>query len=324
MGESRSTKDSPKASKRKKKPRPILSLVLEYIGLRLFCAGLNIVPIDVNLRVARLLGRLWWRFVKRSRDRAYGNVRTSFPEADDKWVRRVARQSLEHFIMMGVEMLTTPRILRFRNFLKYVRCGEMSALMRALLSGRGVILVTGHVGNWELLGYTLGMLGFNATAVARRFDNPFIDRYLMGLREIQGLTILDKRGASLHAASVLARGEPLCFIADQDAGRKGVFVDFFGRKASTYKAMALLAHETNAPIIVGAALRRGDTFRYEILLEDVIYPDEYRDDPYYLEHVTQRFTLAIERLARRRPEQYLWVHRRWKTRPRSERQTGKP
>lgn len=315
MGQRRS--DKPAGAKKKRRRNGLLR-VLEYLGLRLFCAGLNLAPINVNLRIARRLGRLWWRWVKRSRQRACQNVRRSFPDAAEAWVNRVARASLEHFIMMGVEMLTTPRLLRFRNYTDYVHVGRMDRLMRVLLAGEGVILLTGHLGNWELLGYTLGLLGFNATAVARRFDNPFVDRYLMGLREIRGLTVLDKRGASAQSVPVLARGEPLCFIADQDAGPKGVFVDFFGRKASTYKAMALLAHEVNVPIVVGAALRRGDDFEYDVLIEEVIEPGAYRGDPYFLEHVTGRFTAAIERLARRRPEQYLWVHRRWKTRPRQE------
>jgi KDO2-lipid IV(A) lauroyltransferase len=316
MGKSRSEHPRPRKPRLK---RSRLLLLAEYAGLRLFCAGLNMVPIDVNLRTARRLGRLWWRLVKRSRDRALANVRNSFPEADERWVRRVARGSLEHFMMMAAEMLTTPRILRFRNFLRYVHLGDLREALKAMLSGRGLILLTGHLGNWELLGYTLSLLGFHATAVMRRFDNPYVDDYLIGLREVRGLRILDKKAVSHQAMSILARGESLCFIADQDAGRKGVFVDFFGRKASTYKSIALLAREANVPVVVGAALRSGDRFHYEVSIEDTIFPEQFADDPDFLQNVTQRFSTALERAVRRRPEQYLWMHRRWKTRPREER-----
>src|SRR5207302_3983874 len=99
----------------------------------------------------------------------------------------------------------------------------------------------GHYGNWEVLGYMLATLGFDTTSVARPLDNRYVNRWLLGVRERKGQRIIDKRGAMTDIAPLLDRGGTVAFIADQDAGRKNLFVDFFGRKASTYKSIGLLA-----------------------------------------------------------------------------------
>jgi len=113
----------------------------------------------------------------------------------------------------------------------------------------------------------------------------------------------------------------LCFIADQNAGRKGEFVDFFGVKASTYKSIALLAMEHRVPIIAGYARRKSDRFEYELACNRIIEPEEWTDRPDPLHWLTQEYTAAIEAFVREAPEQYLWIHRRWKSRPRNERPT---
>jgi KDO2-lipid IV(A) lauroyltransferase len=123
---------------------------------------------------------------------------------------------------------------------------------------------------------------------------------------------------SAVAGDVLDGGRALSFIADQDAGRKGLFVDFFGRQASTYKSIGLLAMAKQVPIVVGYAARTRRGFHYRIAIERVIQPHEWaaQDDP--LRWITQTYTHALEAAIRRWPEQYLWVHRRWKHRPKGE------
>jgi KDO2-lipid IV(A) lauroyltransferase len=117
---------------------------------------------------------------------------------------------------------------------------------------------------------------------------------------------------------VLEQHGAVGFIADQNAGSKGIFVDFFGRAASTYKSIGLLAMEYRVPVVVGYARRINDQFRFQVSVETIIYPEEWdsQDDP--LRYITQRYTRAIEEFVRRDPGQYLWVHRRWKSRPKGE------
>jgi KDO2-lipid IV(A) lauroyltransferase len=161
--------------------------------------------------------------------------------------------------------------------------------------------------------------GFPLTAVMRPLDNPHINAYLMETREARGLQLLYKKGATQSAEEILADGGALCFIADQNAGHKGLFVDFFGRKASTYKSIGLLAMECGVPIVAGYARRRSGRFAYEIGVNRIIYPSEWADKEDPLLWITQEYTAAIEAFVREDPTQYLWVHRRWKSRPKEER-----
>ena len=180
---------------------------------------------------------------------------------------------------------------------------------------RGIIFLTGHFGNWEIVGYTMACLGFPTTAVARHLDNPYLNNHILGLRQKRGLTILDKRGATGAIPDILQNNGSVGFIADQDAGRKGCFVDFFGRKASTYKSIALLAMQYEVPVVVGYGKRLSREFDFEIGIARYIVPEEWKDKDDPKLYITQEYTRALEDVIRRAPEQYLWVHRRWKHRP---------
>ena len=165
----------------------------------------------------------------------------------------------------------------------------------------------------------MATLGFSGYAIARPLDNPYLNEYLMGVRERQGLKILDKTGATARMDPILRSGQYVAFIADQDAGRRGVFVDFFGRPASTYKAPALMAMEYDLPVAVGYGRRLDEQFRFEIGIERIIYPHEWADKEDPVAWITQEYTSALEAIVRSAPEQYLWIYRRWKTQPRKQR-----
>ena len=293
--------------------------LLQYGALRVVETALQCFPIDTNLATARLAGDLLYWFDRRHRRRALGNLRASFPEASETTLRRIARRSCRHLIMVGTEVLCLPRLMQFNSFLKYA---DVDGCLEPLLYVTGeqpCILVTGHFGNWEMLGYAMAAMGLAPTSVARPLDNPYLNDYVMRLRQRSGQKILMKSGVTEEALAELRRGRHLGFIADQDAGRRGFFVDFFGRKASAYKSIAYLAMEQNIPIIVGGAYRVGDRFRYRMVVTDTIHPDEHPKGVDGAMAITQRYTTALERLVRHAPEQYLWVHRRWKTRPPKER-----
>ena len=133
-----------------------------------------------------------------------------------------------------------------------------------------------------------------------------------------GQQILDKKGAAQYMEKIISSGATLCFIADQDAGRKGIFVDFFGRKASTYKSIGLIAVTNNIPIVVGCSRRIDNLFRFEIEVNRIIVPEEWADKDKPLEWITAEYTKAIEEFIREDPSQYWWLHRRWKHRPKNE------
>lgn len=282
--------------------------------------GLLMVPADDALKVAAAVGRGLYRVDRRHRRRAAANIARSFPEWSAERVQEVTRGCFEHLVQLAVEVLQTPRLLQPDTWAQRIQLGRIAPAIRLLNSGQPAILVTGHVGNWEVLGYLLTLLGYRIHAVARPLDNPFIDRWLLGIRQAKGLSIIAKFDATEPMLEVLEQGGLLGFIADQNAGDHGIFVPFFGKLASTYKSIGLLAILRRIPIICGYARRVGPGARYEFDCVDVIYPEDWesRRDPLF--YVTARYMYAIERMIRAAPEQYLWMHRRWKSRPRWERE----
>ncbi len=300
--------------------REALRFFALYAAMRAWSVLMNWFPVEANLRTARLLGNIWWLVMKRHRDRAMDNLRPALGHRfSEQELRRIARRSFEHFAQVFlVELVMTPRLITAWSWARYVELRELGPALRLLLERRGTIMLTAHFGNFELLGFVISRLGLPLHAVMRPLDNPLLNDFLVSSRQAGGLSLLFKRGASAAFTDVLRAGGTLCFIADQDAGKKGVFADFFGRKASWYKSIALLAIHEQVPIVVGAAPRIGPGFRYEIGVERIIRPAEWAEQPDPVLWITEQFAAGLEAEIGRFPEQYLWVHRRWKTRPREE------
>ena len=204
---------------------------------------------------------------------------------------QIVRGVYRHFCMMLMEILHTPRKIHLDNWRDRVVLVGLEPIMDQLMTGnRPLIILTGHYGNWELAGYLFGMFGFPTVSVARTLDNPYLDRYLRSFRERTGQSLIPKTGGFDQMVEVLESNRVLSFLADQDAGQRGLFVDFFGRPASTHKAIALLAIEHQAPVVVGVARRIGPGFRYEIRCEDVIDPAELTGTADDVRLLTQRYT----------------------------------
>jgi KDO2-lipid IV(A) lauroyltransferase len=304
-------------------PRAIADF-LPYAALRTAASALHLFDTDRNLRFAAEVASLFARLGPARMARAHAHVRLAFPDLPDAEVRRIAEESLQHmFQLFLVDSLAGPQLLNEHGWARHVEFGKVDATMRLLLQDRPAIFVTGHSGNWEFLGLALSLLGFRMSALARPLDNPFLDRWLLGMRRRRGLEVLVKWGATNEVQRVIESGGRVAFIADQNAGDDGVFVPFFGRLASSYKSIALLALRYRLPIVVGTAIRQGASLRYRIETVDRIEPQECEtaSDPVF--HCTARFNRAMEMAVRMAPEQYLWIHRRWKSRPSWERQ-GKP
>ena len=301
------------------KPRNDFIDRLQYIGLRVISMTMHSWPVETNLRVAKLLGSAMWHLDRRHRERALGNLRRSFPDMPDLQRQKLAQRSMQQLFMLFVEVMFTTKLVRIDTFAQYVELGAFSDVLKMLLEKHsGVIMLTGHYGNWEVLGYALATLGFETTSIARPLDNPYVNDWLLGVRERQGQKIVDKKGATDQVTTVLEDRGAVGFIADQNAGPKGLFVDFFGRKASTYKSIGLLAMNFNVPVVIGYARRRSDQFKFTMGVQDIIYPQDWEGQDDALRYITQRYTKGIEDFVRDDPGQYLWVHRRWKTRPKGE------
>ena len=298
---------------------------LAYAGLRSVGALLQCYPVDRDMQALGAIGELWYHRDRRRRDRAAGNVRRSFPELSEERVQDIVRLSMRHLLQLFVvEVQYTPRLITESSWTNFVEFGKVGRAIEILTSNQPAIFITGHVGNFELLGFTLATVGFPLTALARPLDLPKIDEWLLGIRQSRGMTILTKFGAIDRLPTILEQGGRIAFTADQNAGDKGMFVPFFGRLASAYKSIGLLAMRYQVPIICGMARRkRPNIFGHVIDVQHIIEPEDWCDQPDPLYYITARYNRALEDMVRAAPDQYFWIHRRWKSRPRHER-LGRP
>jgi len=295
------------------KPRNPVADYTVYLIVRFLVCILQALPYRAACAFASGLAWLAYHVDKRHRLVAHDNLSKSFPHLDtpektDGLVRAVYR----HFCGLLVEITHIPRYLHAHNWRRYVEFVGGGPLVGALIDDRPVLLVTGHFGNWELGGYILGLLGFRSYAVARTLDNPHLDAFLRRFREGTGQKLLAKHGDFDQMQDILANNGILATLGDQDAGQRGLFVDFFGRPASTHKAVALLSIEYQVPLVVIGVRKVGEPMRYQVVTEDVILPEDYAGRSEAIRAITERFTTALERVVRTAPEQYFWLHRRWK------------
>lgn len=239
------------------------------------------------------------------------HLRWAFPEKDDAWIQQTARAAYAH---LGREAIATIRLARMNreDVLDRTTVIGFDEFKRELARGNGLVLASGHVGNHEIGAAALSARGIPLDLVVQRQGNPLFDKSLIASRQRLGLGVIDRAHATRLAIKALRRGRAVAFAADQNAGKAGIFVPFFGRLASTHRGAALFAVKTGAPLFLGTSLRKGNG--YEVTLEPVEV-----DRSGELEDVVQRLTVAfterLEAVVRSAPEQYLWLHRRWKTRP---------
>jgi KDO2-lipid IV(A) lauroyltransferase len=298
------------------KPHSRTADYLVYVGVRFFISLIQAIPLDLGCGLAKILAWIAYHVDRRHRLVAVDNMSRAFPELRLAAVAARVRAVYRHFCIMMVEMVHQPRLMRPTTWRRHIDVPRSRELLELLMADRPMLLVTGHLGNWEMAGFTLGLLGFRSYAIARTLDNPYLHDFLMHrFRQRTGQTILSKDGDFERIQAVLAGAGKLATLGDQDAGQRGMYVDFFGRPASTHKAVALLALEFRATLLVVAAVRVGGPLRYCCVLEDVILPEDYEGKPDAVRLMTQRFTAGLERMVRRYPDQYLWLHRRWKHQP---------
>jgi len=289
---------------------------LVYLGARVAIMFVEMLPVRGACALARAIGSAIYRFDRRHREIAIDQLRGSFPDWTEAKIRRTAKASIQNMVCMGLELLLTPRHIRPDTWRKHIRLRNMEDVVATLIArDRPMVLVTGHFGNWELAGYFSAAIGLAFSSVARRIDNPYINDLIFGVRERAGQRMIYKQGAAAQVARAFDNNEAVSMVCDQDAGARGLFVDYFGRPASTFKSIGLLAMQYEAPIAVICCRRLDGRFNFEIFNQRTIKPSEWagKDDP--LKWITQEYTTALETAVRTQPDQYFWVHRRWKHEP---------
>jgi KDO2-lipid IV(A) lauroyltransferase len=307
------------------KPRSRFADYCVYLLVRFAVCAIQTLSLEAARNLAAGLAWLAYRIDQRHRKVAHDNLVHAFPDQltlaeRDHRVRAVYK----HFCTLLVEIVHLPRQLHAHNWRRYLELDMKNgkSLVACLLSGRPLMLVTGHFGNWEMAGYGLGLFGFKAYAVARPLDNPFLDGFLRRFREGTGQKVLAKKGDFEQMQAIFDEGGVIATLGDQDAGQRGQFVDFFHRPASTHKAVALLSLEHHVPLLVIGARKLHEPMYYQLVVADVILPEDYESRADAVQAITQRFTKALEQIIRTAPEQYFWLHRRWKHQPKVRRRVA--
>lgn len=266
------------------------------------------LPTGALYGFAKGLGVFAFTCVQIRRKVTLENLRASFgAEKTDPELERIAREAYINIAITFAEMLLFPKL--HDQVLKMVDLDEVRLVREAAARGRGVMLISGHFGSWEMNGASMTTSGIPVVIVAKRQANPYVDAWITRYRKELNMNIIGTGAPVKHMVRALRNGEVVGLISDQDAGRKGVFVPFFGRPASTTRGAAELALRYGAPLLACMTVRLGQG-KYKTLVREV---EIHSDDT--VESLTARYTKAMEDIIRLYPEQYFWMHRRWKTRP---------
>ena len=292
-----------------------LQINLEYAVARLLLAIFAVMPLRTALAVSSTLGRWGYYFSGRLRRTGLRNLELALPELEPHRREELLRGCFQNLgRLLGVfSHFTNDSAKDLRGV---IECDGLEHLDGAIESGRGVILFTGHVGAWELSSFALSLFDHPLSFLVRRIDNPKIEALVDRARSRRGNRTVDKRSAAREMLQTLQGGETLGILVDLNTlDREGIFVDFFGVPASTTFVLAKMALRTGALVLPVFApwdeQRKCFVLKIEAPLAFTSTGDEQDD----VRRFTQLFTNVVEKYVRLYPEQWLWIHRRWKTRP---------
>ncbi|MCK6553180.1 lysophospholipid acyltransferase family protein [Candidatus Binatia bacterium] len=294
--------------------------VVEYTVFRAAVALFAALPRTWALRLGACLGDVFYVLDRRDRRVALENLRLAFPEKCAAEHRRILRVSCRNLGRVGAEFCHLPSLdaAALRRVVELDDADRATA-ERVFNSGRGAVIVSGHVGNWELLAYAFALLGYPVTLVHRPMHNARVDAFVSALRTRPGTRNIPKKSAAKEVIRTLKRGGIVVIPSDQNQTRSfGVFVNFFGKAACTSPGAARLAMLTGAPVYPVFLVRDGETGRHHVEVLPEVPMVDTGDREADIVANTQRCSDAIEAMIRRYPEQWIWFHKRWKTRPAGE------
>ncbi|HET6671241.1 MAG TPA: lysophospholipid acyltransferase family protein [Pyrinomonadaceae bacterium] len=292
-----------------------LQTLLEYTLARAVLSGLGILPRKLAVAVGRSLGRIGYLLFSDLRRTGSRNLNIAFPDVSQGERKRMLRGCFDNLGRMLGEFSQLSRITP-DQFRQIVDCEGLDHLRSAQARGQGVILFTGHLGAWEFTSFALSAFGLPFSFMVRRLDNELIERMIDKVRQRFGNRTLDKNAVSRQALRALNEGGTLGMLPDVNMlAREGVFVDFFGTPASTTSMLAKLALRTGAALVPIYAPWDKQRQRFLLQLEPPLRVERTGDEAEDVQRLTAAVMASIENVVRRYPEQWLWIHKRWKTRP---------
>lgn len=295
---------------------PVPKTDIRFQAVKGFFHLLGRVPAMWACRISAMLGRLWFAIDRRHRGTALDNLNHAFgSEKNPREIRRLARQVFNNMVRIVFEIGWSLH-LDPGEFSRFFRISGLENVKKCSKNGRGILVLTGHLGNWELMPVVSAITTHTANVLYRPMDSAPLDRFFVQNRSRFGAKMIPKNTSLLRVFKALKRGESVVMLLDQNVGwRRGVFVNFFGRLACTSYGLAFIALKTGAPVVPIFVIREGQAFKIEIgpQVPLVRTGDLSRD----LEANTQEYNNVLEKYIRRYPDQWFWVHNRWKTQPKT-------
>lgn len=274
----------------------------------------RLLPRRIGIMIARRLAVLFYALSKRHRENTIRHLTLAFgKEKSRDEICDIARRVFTHFATAGVDAVRIPNFVK-EGLDQYITTGNIQPIQQAIADGRGFIVLTGHFGNWELMGAWTARRGFPLRVVGRPSSNTRLDRLIVGIRNRAGYFNISRGKGTREIITALKKGYALGMLIDQDTRVKGVFVDFFNKKAHTPIGPVVLAKKFDIPIIpMFMYLKEDLTYQVECLppIELVDTGDHEAD----IITNTQRCSDVYEQIIRQHPEQWVWMHRRWKKQP---------
>ena len=296
------------------RPTPNMRHRVQYGAMRIVLGALDLLSWKRAAAFGERIGALGYKPLGVRRDVVERQIAAAFPGIDQAEVLRIARESYEHLGRTTIETALLGTLPRNAVLDLFEGADNWACVERAMSAGKGLIFVTGHLGNWELGGAYLAARGVGLDVVVRNQENPLFDAYLNRTRERIGMTVVRDSEAVKRTPRSLKAGRAIAFLSDQGVlGLASTFVPFFGRPAKTPRGPAVFALRLKVPVVFGTALRQPSGL-YRISFEPVTVQDtgnRERD----VDAVVAEYTKTLERWVRKAPEQYFWHHRRWKRQP---------
>jgi KDO2-lipid IV(A) lauroyltransferase len=292
---------------------------LVYWGARLAQWLALRLPFDAALALGGWLGRLAFAVMWRERRRTLEHLATAFGDEKSEAERReIARSVFENAGRCAAEIMLAPRWTD-EQLRERIHFADPEPLMQAFRAGHGVVIMTGHIGNWELLGaYGSRIVGLNAGVIARRLSNPHLDRLINQYRRNVGLKVFLRGEPARGFFRHLTRGGTLAILADQDVRRvDGTFVDFFGRPAHTATGPAELILRSRAAWFFAFLQRSSDGRSHELHCAGPLPVPEGEDHATRVRRMTEEYVRQMEKAIRLYPDQWMWMHNRWRRKPKS-------
>jgi len=287
-----------------------------YFLERILAAVIFILPRGLALSLGRFLGRLLYRIVKRQREKILRNLRYAYgPDISDSKLRLIAPLVLENMAQTVIDVIQFPK-LNLKKVKQFIDAGKVFEVYDSVLKeGKGVISMTAHLGNWELLAGVMGLNGFRGAVVAREIYYEAYNRWIVQLRKSLNVQTVYRKGGIRGILKVLRKNEIIGLLPDQDIDSlKGIYVPFFGKPAYTSIAPIKLSLVSGAPIVTNFLVREPGN-RYRIILGEIIRPKVTVSEEEAIVEYTKAWMYQFEKIIRQHPEQWGWMHNRWKTQP---------